>query len=483
MLLMTRMRPKDRNFWLGVYNGVLVTGGDAFLHSGLVIAPFLALLGAPAVVIGLVPALRIGGYFLPQLLVANRLSHQPYKLPAYNLTSGMRIAALAVMTLAAFFLAGRNPGLAVAVMLIAISVNAIGSGIAGVPFADVTAKVVPHGRLGTFWVLRNSVGGILALGAGWVLRVILESDMGFPTNFGLIFLLGSLLSAAAYLVFSLVQEPPGVPGVRRPLMGMFREIPGLLKLDVSLRRFLRVRFLGLAALLAEPFYAVYAIEHLGAPESALGVYIIVATLAAIVGNFALRRPANRGLNVTVLQAGYTFVLLAPLLALFAGSWQVFAVVFVLSSIGNHAVGIASFNLLYAIAPAGDRPLYIGLSNTVLALPSLAPILAGAMLSLVGPRPLFIVAAGVGLITLAFSFRFGDLREADQRALKAAIGGDEKPPSPAAAQAAEAALTPKASPAAETLPEAASEVSTGAALEETQGHVKAPGPDERPDDAQ
>lgn len=442
MLLMLRGRVKDRNFWLGVYNGIIITGGDAFLHSGLVIAPFLALLGAPAVIIGLVPALRIGGYFLPQLLVANRLSHLPYKLPTYNVTSGLRIGSLVVMTAAAYFFGGSNPGLTVVIFLLAISVNAVGSGVAGVPFADVTAKVVPHSRLGTFWVLRNTLGGVLALGAGWALRAILASEMSFPDNFALIFLLGTLLSAAAYVTFSFVEEPAGVPGVRRPLLRMFREIPGLLKLDVNLRRFLRVRFLGLAALLAEPFYAVYAIESLGAPESALGIYIIVATLAAIVGNFALRRPANRGLNVTVLQIGFTFVLLAPLVALLAGSWQLFAIVFVLSTVGNHAVGIAAFNLLYAIAPAGDRPLYIGLSNTVLALPSLAPILAGALMAVVGAKTLFVVAAALSLVTLAFSFRFGDLRAADQRALKAAIGGDEKPPTAAVADAAEAALTPK-----------------------------------------
>jgi len=439
-----RGRVRDRNFWLGVYNGVIITGGDAFLHSGLVIAPFLALLGAPAVIIGLVPALRIGGYFLPQLLVANRLTHLPYKLPAYNVTSGVRIGSLVLMTAAAYFFGGSNPSLAGAILLVAISVNAVASGVAGVPFADVTAKIVPHSRLGSFWVLRNTMGGVLALGAGWVLGAILDSEMRFPDNFALIFLFGTLLSGAAYVIFSFVKEPAGVPGVRRPLMRMIREIPGLLKIDVNLRRFLRVRFLGLAALLAEPFYAVYAIENLGAPESALGTYIIVATLAAIAGNFALRRPANRGLNVAVLQAGYLFVLLAPLLAILAGSWQLFAVVFVLSTVGNQAVGIAAFNLLYAIAPAGDRPLYIGLSNTVLALPSLAPILAGALWAVVGAKVLFVLATALGLAALGLTIWFGDLKAADQRALRAAIGGDEQPPSPAVAEATKAVLTPKES---------------------------------------
>ena len=66
----------NRNFWLGVYNGILVNGGEAFFHSGLVLAPFLAALGAPAWAIGLIPTIRIGGWFLPQLFVASRLAHQ-----------------------------------------------------------------------------------------------------------------------------------------------------------------------------------------------------------------------------------------------------------------------------------------------------------------------------------------------------------------------------------------------------------------------
>ena len=77
-----------------------------------------------------------------------------------------------------------------------------------------------------------------------------------------------------------------------------------------------------------------------------------------------------------------------------------------------------------------------------SLPSLAPILAGGILASVGAEALFITAAAIGIITLGFSFRFGDLRAADQRALRAAVGGDEKPPSPAVAEAPAAALTPK-----------------------------------------
>src|SRR5690606_6277739 len=131
---------------------------------------------------------------------------------------------------------------------------------------------------------------------------------------GFAFLCGTVLLMISYTSFSFVREPPGVVSGRQSLGGMFRRIPGLLRDDASLRRYLRVRFIGLTAILAEPFYGLHAIQNLGAPASALGLYVMASTATSIVANFALRVPSDRGRNVTVLQIGYAFVLLAPLAA-------------------------------------------------------------------------------------------------------------------------------------------------------------------------
>lgn len=414
--VMRLQRVKDRNFWLGVTNGVLANGGEAFLHSALVLAPFLALLGAPTILIGLVPTLRVGGGLLPQLFVANRLAAEPLKLHYYHFTSVVRSAGLIILTVAVFALGTSNPSVLIAVVLLMVTVNAVAGGISGVPFADVTAKVVPHGRLGTYWVLRNGIGGLLALGAGLTLRRVLDSDLAFPTNYGVIFAIGTVLLAAAYASFSLVKEPPGLAATRRPLLSTVREIPAMLRRDLNLRRFLRVRFLGLLALLAEPFYGVYALDKLGAPDGAMGVYIMVATGAAVIGNLVLRRAANRGQNVTILQVGLVSMALTPLAAIFIGDWRLFSAVFLFSALGNAAVGIAGWNLLYALAPEAERGLYIGLSNTVLTLPSLAPVMAGALLPFIGMPALFVVALLIGIVALSFAFRFQELRAADLKAL-------------------------------------------------------------------
>ena len=408
----------NRNFWLGVYNGILVNGGEAFFHSGLVLAPFLAALGAPAWAIGLIPTIRIGGWFLPQLFVASRLAHQPFKLPVYRRSSTVRVLSFALLT-ATVFAAGDRPGLIVVVTLAVLGVNAIAGGVGGVPFADVTAKVVPHYRLGTFWVLRNAIGGVLALLAGLVLSRVLDSGLPFPRDFGLVFLLGSTLMASAYLAFALVREPAGTPALREPMRAMLRRLPSVLRRDDSFRRYLRVRFLALAALLAEPFYAVHAITNLGAPVTSLGTFVVMATFASITVNFALRRHADRGRNVTVLQIALALLVAAPIAALTIHDPRAFGLVFALSAAGTSAMGIAAWNLLYAVSPAPERPLYVGVANSVLALPSLAPVAAGLAAGLVGFRPLFGLAALVAAASLAFSFRFVRLREMDRAALEQA----------------------------------------------------------------
>lgn len=406
----------DRNFLLGVVNGVFVTAGDAFFHSSLVLAPFLAALGTSPVVIGLIPAMRVALYFLPQLLVANRLSQERYKLPYYRITSTTRNLAFLAMSFVVLFGSGIEPGVVAGVVVAMVAINATAGGVGGVPFADVTAKVVPHSRLGTFWAARNVIGGLLALGSGLVVRAVLESEIAFPRNFGYLFLLGTVLASIGNASFSFIREPPGEPGMRRPLLGMLRYVPGLVRTDKVLRRFLAARFLGLLALLAEPFYGIHALD-LGAPEGDLGIYVVIATAAAIVANFAFRVPANRGHNLLVLQVGYTSVLIALALALLVRDHRWFALVFLFSAVGNAGIDTAAWNLLYAISPANERALYIGLVNSVLALPSLAPVAAGALIIFLDLPVLFGVGLAFGAAALVLSLRLRDIHQLDQAALK------------------------------------------------------------------
>jgi MFS family permease len=186
----------------------------------------------------------------------------------------------------------------------------------------------------------------------------------------------------------------------------------LLRENSSFRRYLRVRSFILVALLADPFYAIYSQRRLNAPEGELGTFIIVTTIASIAANFAFRRPANRGKNVLILQIGVSCLVVASLLAFFAPTWQWIIAVLIASATGQAAINIAVWNLLYTVSPEAERPIYIGVTNTLMALPSFAPIVAGVIVTLFGYRATFILALLCGIAALAFSFRFADLKALD-----------------------------------------------------------------------
>ncbi|MEZ4607915.1 MAG: MFS transporter [Deinococcales bacterium] len=407
----------NRNFWLGVYNGIFINGAEAFFHSTLVFAPFLAALGTPAPLIGLVPALRIGGWLLPQLFVATRLAYEPFKLPWYRRVNFVRSLAYVLMVIAVFRIA--DPRLLTFSVLAMICVSAIAGGLGGLSFADVTAKVVPHYRLGTFWVLRNTIGGVLALMAGYILRQVLAGDIPFPHNFGYIFLFGTVLSIVSFSLFGSIREPEGEVMVKEPFIRALARAPQLLHHNAVFRRYLMVRFLGMLSLVAEPFYAVYCLQHLNAPVSVLGFLVMFSTAASIISNVALRQFANRGENVFVYQLSLSLLLLAPTLALMAHHWMFFILVFMASAAGQAGVGIATWNLLYAVSEDSQRTIYVGTANTILTLPSLAPIVAGFFIESLGFNIAFILAAIFALIAFMGLINFSSLKERDQAALKQA----------------------------------------------------------------
>ena len=59
-----------RNYWLGVANGFIYRGVETFTEPYVVLTYFVSLLTSSKFLIGLVAPIRLGGWFLPQLLIS-----------------------------------------------------------------------------------------------------------------------------------------------------------------------------------------------------------------------------------------------------------------------------------------------------------------------------------------------------------------------------------------------------------------------------
>ncbi|GAA5532418.1 MFS transporter [Deinococcus aluminii] len=389
----TRLRwnPNER---LGILNGWLVFLGDGFLSVSVVVAGFAARLGAPNAIIGLLPAISAGGWMLPQLLVAARVRSLPYKLPVYRSAALVRMLTYLAMVVIAATLAGQ-PALCLTLFVLAMLLNALASGVSGLPFLEVVSKIVPPGRRAWFFGTRNLYGGLLAFGAGLVVRWILASGLSFPLNYALIFLLGTVAYTVGYGVFGRVTEPADPPLPPGKVREEIRAIPHTLA-DRHFRAFLIVRLLLAAASMGDPFYAVYALRDLHYPAATLGTFVMALTGAAPLSNILWQRVAERKGSRRIIRYAAFFAGLAPLLALTVGTLHLppgaYLLVFILSSVALQGFNLGHTNHLLNLAPADARSRYIGTLNTLVGAALFAPVLGGLLADAAGYRVVFVLSA-------------------------------------------------------------------------------------------
>ncbi|PTA69857.1 MFS transporter [Deinococcus arcticus] len=405
---MSARAPWNRNERLGIANGWAVFLGDGFLSVSVVVTAFAAKLGAPNWVIGLLPAIAAGGWMLPQLLVAARVRALPYKLPVYRSAALVRTATYVAMVLTAALLS-HQPALCLTLFILAMSLNALASGVSGLPFLEVVSKTVTPERRPRFFATRNLYGGLLAFGAGLLVRAILGSDLAFPLNYALIFALGTAAFTFGYWIFGRVDEPADPPQSPHGTRAELRAIPETLR-DGHFRAFLNVRLLLAAGSMAEPFFAVYALRELNYAPAALGVFVMALTGAAPLSNVVWRRVAERKGSRRLIRYATVFAGLAPLWALTVGvlglsAWAYLGV-FLLSSVANQGFNLGHTNHLLNIAPEHARSRYIGTLNTLVGAALFTPVAAGLLADGLGYGPVFVLSA---LLCAAAWWRCGWLR--------------------------------------------------------------------------
>jgi len=412
-----------RNFSLGLANGAFFNLSASLLDPSLVLTWLASQLTSSNFLIGLVMPINQGGWFLPQLMVSGYLQGRERKLPLYVAMSVPRALCWASMALALFLINDQTVLLIFFYTL--LTIYSLADGMAGLPFMDIVAKAIPPTRRGAFFGWRRFLGGILALGGSLVVKYVLDERWGpaFPHNFGILFLLASLTISVAMICFGLFVEPvEPVLNQSVDLLGQMKRALHLPRRDANYARFLAVRFLATAAGMATPFYIVYAKRVLGVSAGMVGVYLTWATLAGIAstliwGQISDRR-GNRGVILLTSLVGLSMPLAALFIPLLVGrqpprvAWVPFAftVVFVLSGVFQMGRMIGYSNYLLDIAPASDRPLYIGLANTLTGLTMLASAVGGLIVDLAGLAVLFWVAAAFYAGALLLSGKLRESRE-------------------------------------------------------------------------
>jgi MFS family permease len=389
------------NFFISLVDAGWFLIGLSLASTTVILPLFLSKFTHNQWVLGLIPGLLDATLSLPQLLAVRLINPRARQLPLV-LWAGLLPRLVFIPIAALMFFSAQLPALwVVAGTLGLIAIFGVTGGVSGLTWQELIARIIPVSRRGRFFGARMTLGGLLSVmgasAAAWLLAAY-----PFPLNF-------AACAAATFACFMLswlvllptreaapLVKPLAVPPTEAASPA--RHWRALLRADANLGRFIGAySFITLGGM-ATGFYTVYTVGRFGLSDAEAGWLNTLWFGASTVSNVLWGWVTDRFGPKWVLVGGGLAQAAALGLFVIAPTLPLMAVAFAFASASVAAIVIGSLTMPMTMGEASERPLYIGLVNTLRA-PALvgAPLLGGWLVSAMGYTPMFAFAIALSLI--------------------------------------------------------------------------------------
>ena len=400
-----------RNFIYFLADGILFMVAMGIIGQNTVIPDFVRRLTDSEILIGLSGSLFTIGFTLPQLFIARyivRHARKKWWFVGPNIPVRFVILIFAVIVV---WLGADQPGLVLLAFFICYSIAAFGDGLVGVPWADLTGTSLDsRWRARMFGLMSAGTGVIMLLIAPLIGLVLGDTGPQFPDNYAILFGAAGVLFVLSIVPGLFFHELPGGKALDKiPTFGEFLpDLGRVLRDDVPFRAFIITRMFTSLFMMAAPFYIGYATVQLGlSSEVAVPVLLAMQTLGSVAGALAYTWMGAHN-NLLYIRLALIGAALLPVCALLAGVMGPLPLYlgFLLSGLSISNLIFGYQNWVVGYANPDQRPIYIGLSNTVAAVMSMiAPIIGGLIAQYVGYEMLFGAALVLTLMALYVTMRY------------------------------------------------------------------------------
>jgi MFS family permease len=381
-------RHLTRNYVANLLHGMLGQTGFRLVNAPTFMPAYLIMLGGSDLAVGFGLALQSAGMMLTPLLGASLIEHRPRVLKvAFSTGGGMRFAVLAI-GLAGLLLP--TPA-ALWTVLVFLAVLGIFSGMQGVIFNVLMAKVIPVNKRGRLTGWRNFLAGIISAIVAWIAGQWLVGAEPTASGYGWTFVLAFVLTSLGILCLIPVREPE--PPRVRPKLAFgerMRDLPALLRGDPAFTRYVVARSIATLGRMAMPFYILFEGSRGALDGKTLGALTIAFTLSGTVSNLVWGALSDRrGFRITFLLSIVLWIVSTLLLFLPGGGLTLAVIVFI--GIGAAVQGFqnASMNLTLEFGLREDLPLRIAVANTASeAAGTVGPLLGGLLATVFGYPAVF-----------------------------------------------------------------------------------------------
>ena len=416
-----------RNFVLFLADNVLFIVALSIIGSTTVIPDFVRHLTSSEILIGLSGTLWSIGFTLPQIVIARfivRHERKKWWFVGPNIPVRFVILIFAGITV---LLGKDHPALVLIAFFICYGVAGFGDGLVGVPWSDLIGTSLDNRWRARMLGLTYAITGVIMLLITPLIAVVLSpAGPGFPNNYAILFGAAGVLFACTIPIGMFIHELPGGKAVEKlPTLSEFLpDLGRLLRDDLPFRSYIIVRAFTNLFLMAAPFYIVYATGSLGlSSDVAVPVLLAMQTIGGVVGALAYTWLGERN-NLLAIELSLGGMALLPVCALLARGVGPLSLYlgFLAYGLSTNSLNSGFQHWIVSYGHVDQRPIYVGLSNTLIALISLiAPLLGGVIAQYFGYEPLFVVALIMTIAALFVTLRY--MREAREESVSAAATGD------------------------------------------------------------
>lgn len=371
-----------RNFVAFLIHALFLALTLNFIDINTVVPNMLAQAGGTALHMGILSAIMIGGTRFMQLLFAGMIVPLRRKKPALLAGIYIRVAALVVL---GFFIKTLSEPSAVHVwtIIMVMTVFSFSGAYANIAYTDIMGKVIIAEKRKRLLVIKQLLSSIGVIVSALVVKIIL-SEVSYPANYSLLFLLGGILLLLGTVGFWMIIEQEG-PGTTRVLSGgQFARFSSIIRSDANLRRYLLLINTTGVVVSTLPFLLLYARTRFPVDGSMTGTFLLVQMIGALGANLLLSLFSKDQKYRPLLYLFIATSAITPIMALLvpASAWW-YAPVFLLSGIAHTLNQIVSSGVLLEISTDENRAIYTGISGAGSVMQVLYPLLFGLLAGSLG----------------------------------------------------------------------------------------------------
>lgn len=384
------------NLWDGSLFGIALGFGS----FSTILPLFVASMTDSALLIGLVPAIHAVGWQLPQLFTATHVSRlRRYKPTVILTTIHERLPFLGFAFTALLLpLIGVKAGLTVTFILLIW--QGLGGGFTANAWTSMISKIIPPETRGTFFGLQAGLANLFlsgsAIAAGYLLNAL-----DAPWDFAACFFLASLFFGISWFALAATREPEDMEKIipEEPTH-FWDDSKNILRKDKNFKWFLTARFLSQFATMGFSFYIIYALRRFDMTPVVAGYLTATLTISQTVANIGMGWLGDRVGHRAMLILGAFAALMSSVLAWIAPTIAWFYPVFILAGLANVSIWTIGMVMTVDFGNESERPLYIGLSQTLNAPATiLAPAIGGWIADSAGFLPTFSIATALSVVMI------------------------------------------------------------------------------------